>query len=52
MGSPQYPSANQIADLRSAAELPSPEQRTLVANHELSIELPPDGIALIEITRH
>ena len=52
MGSPKYPSANQIADLRSAAELPRPEQRTLAGGQDLSIELPPDGIALIEITRH
>jgi xylan 1,4-beta-xylosidase len=51
MGSPKYPSANQIADLRNAAELPRPEQRTLAAGQELAIELPPDGIALIEIAR-
>jgi xylan 1,4-beta-xylosidase len=52
MGSPKYPSANQIADLRSAAELPRPEQSTLASGQELAIELPPDGIALIEIARH
>lgn len=51
MGSPKYPSAAQIAELRSAAELPPPEQRTLAADQELSLVLPPDGIALIEIRR-
>jgi xylan 1,4-beta-xylosidase len=52
MGSPKYPSAEQLAELRSAAELPKPEQRILAADHELAVSLPPDGIALIEINRH
>lgn len=52
MGSPKYPSANQITDLRSAAELPAPEVRMITGGQDLSIELPPDGIALLEITRH
>jgi xylan 1,4-beta-xylosidase len=52
MGSPKDPSAAQIADLRSAAELPKPEQRALAAGQELAVQLPPDGIALIEIARH
>ena len=52
MGSPKDPSTAQLAELRSAAELPKPEQRPLVAAQELSLELPPNGIALIEIARH
>lgn len=52
MGSPKYPSAQQLAELRSAAELPAPEQRTLAAGQELALELPPNGIALIEVARH
>jgi beta-xylosidase len=52
MGSPKYPSAQQIAELRSAAELPKPEQRTLAAGQELALELPPNGIAFIEVARH
>ena len=52
MGSPKYPSAKQIAELRSAAELPTPEQRTLAAGQELALELPPNGIALVEVGRH
>ena len=53
MGSPKYPSASQIADLRSAAELPKPEARTLQPSGALdfSIELPPNGIALLEFAR-
>jgi xylan 1,4-beta-xylosidase len=50
MGSPKYPSASQIAELRSAAELPKPESRALQGD-ELSIELPPNGIALLEFAR-
>lgn len=52
MGSPKYPSAQQIAELRSAAELPAPEQRTLAAGEELALDLPPNGIALIEVVRN
>ena len=53
MGSPKYPSASQIAELRSAAELPRPEKSSLQggAAPEFSIELPPNGIALLEIAR-
>ena len=51
MGSPKYPSASQIAELRGAAELPKPDQHALQggAAPEFSIELPPNGIALLEI---
>lgn len=51
MGSPQYPSEREIAELRSAAELPPPEMRTLGEGGEFSIELPADGIALLEFGR-
>ncbi len=50
MGSPQYPSAAQLADLRSAAELPQPAARTL-SGDTFSIELPPNGLVLLEIAR-
>jgi xylan 1,4-beta-xylosidase len=50
MGSPKSPSPSQIAELSSAAELPSPEKHTLSPD-ELSIELPPNGIALLEFAR-
>ena len=50
MGSPKYPSQDQIQKLRDAAELPAPEVRTLPAGDSatLSVTLPPNGIALLE----
>jgi xylan 1,4-beta-xylosidase len=51
MGSPQYPTARQLEELRHAAQLPSPET-SLVAGGKLTeipIELPPSGIALLEL---
>ena len=53
MGSPKYPSASQIADLRSAAELPKPEVHALAQGQPagFTIELPPNGLALVEFTR-
>jgi xylan 1,4-beta-xylosidase len=53
MGRPPYPSADQIAQLRSAAELPAPETRTLMPGNpaEFSIVLPPDAVVLLEFER-
>ena len=48
MGSPQYPSVQQVAKLRKSAEIPPPERRRLDAQGTLQLELPPEGIALIE----
>ncbi len=49
MGKPQYPSREQISELRAAAELPKPVTHALAeGQHELVIELPPDGIVLLE----
>jgi xylan 1,4-beta-xylosidase len=50
MGSPKYPSRDQIEKLREAAELPAPEVRSLAAGNTVpvSITLPPNGIALLE----
>lgn len=50
MGSPQYPTTEQLESLRKAAQLPEPE-RSLVAGKgytEVPIELPANGIALLE----
>ncbi|NYD89138.1 GH39 family glycosyl hydrolase [Sphingomonas melonis] len=49
LGSPQYPTRAQIEDIRRTAELPSPETRRLDRNGELQIDLPPEGVVLIEI---
>ena len=52
MGSPQYPSREEIAQLRAAAELPKPELRSISPQEtsSLVITLPPNGLALIEIS--
>lgn len=50
MGSPQYPTAEQLESLRKAAQLPEPE-RSLVGGSgytEAPIDLPSNGIALLE----
>jgi len=48
MGRPDYPTSRQIDELRRAAELPSPETRTF-AGGRLTLTLPPNGLALLEI---
>ena len=48
MGSPRYPTGTQIAELRSAAELPKVETREL-KNGELTLTLPAHGLAVIEL---
>ena len=48
MGKPLSPTQRQIDELRHAAELPSPEIRYL-QNGKLTIVLPPQGLALIEL---
>lgn len=47
MGSPRYPTSRQIDALRHAAELPGPEIK-LLSRGQLTITLPPQGVALIE----
>jgi xylan 1,4-beta-xylosidase len=53
MGSPRYPSREQLSQLRAAAELPKPE--TIAARPgqppTISIDLPPNGVALLEFDR-
>jgi xylan 1,4-beta-xylosidase len=49
MGSPQYPTRAQLAQIRRAAELAPPEVHKLGAGDELVLELPPEGVALIEL---
>lgn len=49
LGSPKYPSREQMAKIRAAAELAPPEVRKLGAGGELVLDLPPEGVALIEL---
>jgi xylan 1,4-beta-xylosidase len=48
LGKPPYPTQAQIAQLRRASEIPAPESRSL-QNSRVTISLPPQGLALIEI---
>ncbi len=48
LGRPQYPTQTQIAQLRRAAEIPKPELKPL-QHGALTISLPPQGLALLEI---
>jgi xylan 1,4-beta-xylosidase len=48
MGSPKYPTREQIAELDKAAQLGAPEEKALEGGR-LEIELPPMGLAVVEI---
>ncbi len=48
IGSPAYPTAKQVEELRRAAELPPAKIETL-KNGSMQLELPPKGLALIEL---
>jgi xylan 1,4-beta-xylosidase len=48
LGKPRYPTQAQIAQLRRASEIPAPESQRL-QNGRITISLPPQGFALIEI---
>ncbi|HEX3544871.1 MAG TPA: hypothetical protein VHT31_10130 [Candidatus Acidoferrum sp.] len=49
MGSPQFPTGQQIETLRKAAAMPSAQEQTL-KNGELKLTLQPHSLALIEVT--
>ncbi|CAN7206773.1 hypothetical protein LJR225_000697 [Phenylobacterium sp. LjRoot225] len=49
LGSPKYPTRDQMAKIRAAAELAPPEIRKLGKARELVLDLPPEGVALIEL---
>ncbi len=48
MGSPKDPTPAQIQALRNASQLGSPEG-VEVRNHQLTIEIPPMGLAVIVV---
>jgi len=48
MGSPTYPTPQQLVALRQAAVLPPDETRTLKGD-ELTLEIPADGLVVIEV---
>jgi xylan 1,4-beta-xylosidase len=49
LGSPQYPTPAQLAEIRSASETAAPEMHALGPAGSLSLELPPEGVALLEL---
>lgn len=49
LGSPQYPTRDQLAKIRSAAELAAPQTLKLNSARELVVDLPPEGVALLEL---
>jgi xylan 1,4-beta-xylosidase len=48
MNSPAYPTQRQIQSLRQAAQLPPPE-KTSIHNGQITLQLAPDALVLIEI---
>ncbi len=50
LGSPVYPTAKQLDELRKAAELPAPESRPVKKN-ELTLTLPSQGLAVVELEK-
>ena len=50
MGSPAYPTAAQLKALRQAAEIPPPQVQKL-SGGALTVTIPPDGLALIELRK-
>jgi xylan 1,4-beta-xylosidase len=48
MGSPPYPTMEQIKSLRKASELPEPETKD-ITNNALTLTLPAKGLAVIEL---
>ena len=49
LGSPQYPKKDEIDQIRRSAELAPPEARRLDKQGVLTLDLPPEGVALIEL---
>jgi xylan 1,4-beta-xylosidase len=49
MGSPAYPTADQIAELKQKSELKAPEVVHMNPQRQVSVSIPPNGLALLEI---
>ncbi|KQV54702.1 MULTISPECIES: cellulase family glycosylhydrolase [unclassified Caulobacter] len=49
LGSPQYPTREQMALIKKAAELAPPEVHALDTSGQLTLQLPAEGVALIEL---
>jgi beta-xylosidase len=51
MGSPEYPTAKQIEELKRASQMPEPEVMHMSAQGELAITIPANGVALLELAQ-
>ncbi len=49
MGSPEYPTAKQLEELKRASQLPEPVVMHLGAQAEIAITIPANGVALLEL---
>ena len=49
MGSPPYPTIRQIEELKRRSELARPEPLVLGSGKEISLTIPPNGVALLEL---
>jgi xylan 1,4-beta-xylosidase len=49
MGSPPYPTKEQIAELKQKSELKTPEVVHMNPQRQISVSIPPNGLALLEI---
>lgn len=49
LGAPQYIAKDQIEQIRRSAELPPPERKALGHGGTITLSLPPEGVALIEL---
>jgi xylan 1,4-beta-xylosidase len=50
IGGPEYPTAQQIAELKRVSALPEPENAHLDAQGRITIAIPPNGVALLEVS--
>ena len=50
IGSPQYINSDQIALLRQRADIAPPQTLKLDSSRRIAIDLPPEGVALLELT--
>jgi xylan 1,4-beta-xylosidase len=49
MGSPAYPTVEQIAELKRKSELAAPEIIPLNSHNQITVVIPPNGVALLEL---
>jgi xylan 1,4-beta-xylosidase len=49
MGSPAYPTVQQIDELKKQSEIARPEVATLNTRGELAVRIPPNGVVLVEL---